>query len=125
LSALYSHYFGGVRVNGTAAWARKDKVPGDTSQAWLLEASVEPNDHWTIFARAEQVDQDELTIGAHHGPQYTVRKASLGAIYDWRLGDSVKLGLGALVNAYDIPGPLSAAYGDTGGGMAFIRLKIE
>jgi hypothetical protein len=126
LSALYSRRFGSNGVaSATLAWARKDKVPGDTSQAWLAEGAVQPDDRWTIFARAEQVDQDELTPGLHHGPTYTVRKASLGVIRDWRLGDSVKIGLGALVNAYDIPAPLSASYGDPGGGMVFVRLKVE
>lgn len=124
LSALYSQDFGGTKVSGTIAWARKDVVPGDTSQAWVVEGAVQPGP-WTIFTRLEQVDQSELTLGVHHGPQYTVRKASLGVIHDWWLGDNVRLGLGGLVNAFDIPAPLSASYGDPGGGMVFVRLKIE
>ncbi|MBX3481823.1 MAG: hypothetical protein KF842_15640 [Caulobacter sp.] len=126
LSALYSRRIGPEgKVSATLAWARKDRVPGDVSQAWLVEAAYQPDDRWTLFARAEQVDQAELTPGVHHGPQYTVRKASLGVIRDWRLGGHAKVGIGALVNGYDIPAPLSASYGDPRGGMVFMRLKIE
>ena len=124
LSALYTRQFNDTKVSDTLAWARKDRVPGDTSQAWVVEGAVQPGP-WTIFARAEQVDQSELTLGVHHGPQYTVRKASLGVIHDWWLGDNVRLGVGGLINAFDIPAPLSASYGDPRGGMIFVRLKIE
>ncbi|RYF88884.1 MAG: hypothetical protein EON95_19675 [Caulobacteraceae bacterium] len=124
LSALYTRDFGGTKVSGTLAWARKDVVPGDTSQAWVVEGAVQPGP-WTIFTRLEQVDQSELTLGVHHGPQYTVRKASLGVIHDWWLGDNVRIGVGGLINAFDIPAPLSASYGDPGGGMVFVRLKVE
>ena len=125
-SALYARRFGSAGlVSGTAAWARKQKKPDNVElDAWLFEAAVQPDDRWTVFARAEQVDQDELTLGGGHGPAYTVRKLSVGAIHDWRLSDNVKFGVGALINAFDIPSPLSASYGDTGGGMAFVRLKV-
>ncbi len=53
-----------------------------------------------------------------------MRKLSVGAIHDWRLSDTLKLGVGGLVNGFDIPAPLSAGYGDPGGGMAFVRLKV-
>ena len=124
VSALYSQQFDGAKVSATLAWARKDRVPGGASQAWLVEGAVQPGP-WTVFARVEQVDQSELTLGVHHGPEYTVRKASLGVIHDWWLGDTVRLGVGGLVNAFNIPAPLSASYGEPGGGMIFVRLKIE
>ncbi len=88
--------------------------------AWLFEGSVQFNDSWAVFARAEQVDQAELAPPS----VYTVRKVSIGAIHDGRLSDDIKLGVGVLINGFDIPSPLSASYGDPGGGMAFVRLKI-
>ena len=126
LSALYAKRIGSAGlVSGTVAWARKEKKPDDVElDAWLVEAAWQPDDRWTVFTRAEQIDTDELTPGGGHGPAYTVRKLSIGAIHDWRLSDSVKLGVGALFNSFDIPSPLAASYGDTGGGMAFVRLKI-
>jgi len=120
LSALYGRAFGSAGfVSATGGWARKDK-DGETLDAWLFESAIQFNDAWTVFARAEQVDQAELAPGNI----YTVRKVSIGAIHDWRLSDDIKLGVGALINGFDIPSPLSASYGDTGGGMAFVRLKI-
>ncbi|WP_029915866.1 hypothetical protein [Caulobacter sp. UNC358MFTsu5.1] len=121
LSALYSRDVGATgSVSATLAWARKDRIPGDALQAWLFEGAVAPDRHWTLFTRAEQVEQDELA--GHHGGVATVRKLSVGAIYDVRLSDSVKLGFGGLASAFDAPRALG--YDDPTGGMAFVRLKI-
>jgi hypothetical protein len=121
LSALYSRPFGnGGSVSATLAWARKDRIPGDALQAWLFEGAVKPDEHWTVFTRAEQVEQDELA--GHHGGVSTVRKLSVGAIYDLPLSDNVKLGFGGLASAFDVPASLG--YDEPTGGMAFVRLKI-
>ena len=121
LSALYSRPFrDNGSVSATLAWARKDRIPGDALQAWLFEGAVQPDQHWTVFTRAEQVDQDELA--GHHGGVATVRKLSVGAIYDVPLSDSVKLGFGGLASAFDAPSALG--YDDPTGGTAFVRLKI-
>jgi len=126
LSALYARRIGSAGLaSATFAWARKAKKPDDLQlDAWLVEAAWQPDDRWTIFTRAEQIDTDELTLGHGHGPVYTVRKLSVGAIHDWRLSEDIKLGVGVLVNGFDIPAPLSTGYGDAGGGMAFVRLKV-
>jgi hypothetical protein len=121
LSALYSHSFrDNGSVSATLAWARKDRIPGDALQAWLFEGAIQPDQHWTVFTRGEQVQQDELS--GHHGGVATVRKLSLGAIYDIPIAENVKLGLGGLVSGYDAPRALG--YDDPAGGMAFVRLKI-
>lgn len=123
LSALYARPVGaGGQVFATGAWARKDKA-SERLDAWLLETAWRVDDAWTLFGRAEQVDQDELTPGGGHGPVVTVRKAAVGAIHDWRLSDAVKFGVGGLVDVIDAPGGLG--YGDAGGGMVFVRLKVE
>jgi hypothetical protein len=121
LSALYSRKFANdVSVSATLAWARKDRIPGNALQAWLFEGAIQPDLHWTVFTRAEQVEQDELA--GHHGGVATVRKLSVGAIYDVPLSDSVKLGFGGLASAFDAPAALG--YDAPTGGMAFVRLKI-
>jgi hypothetical protein len=123
LSALYSRPFGAHgdgSLSATLAWARKDRIPGDALQAWLFEGAVQPDRHWTVFTRAEQVEQDELA--GHHGGVATVRKLSVGAIYDVPLSDTIKLGFGGLASAFDAPAALG--YDDPTGGMAFVRLKI-
>lgn len=124
LSALYTRPLDYGRLSASFAWARKEKKPNDlTLDAWLFEGAWQLDDRWTLFTRAEQIDTDELS-GHGHGPVYTVRKLSVGAIHDWRLTDDIKLGVGATINAFDIPDPLAGSYGDVGGGMAFVRLKI-
>ena len=121
ISALYARPIGAWgSLSATLAWARKDRIPGDALQAWLFEGAVQTREHWTVFTRAEQVEQDELA--GHHGGAATVRKLSVGAIYDVPLSDSVKLGFGGLASAFDAPSALG--YDDPTGGMAFVRLKI-
>jgi hypothetical protein len=122
LSALYARPFRrDGAISATFAWARKDRIPGDALQAWLFEGALQPDQHWTVFTRAEQVEQDELA--GHHGGVATVRKLSVGAIYDVPLRPHVKVGLGGLVSAFDAPASLG--YDDPTGGMAFVRLKIS
>jgi hypothetical protein len=122
-SAIYTRRVGGAGVfAATLAAGRKDLTPGPALWAGLAEAALQPNDHWTFLARAERVEENEL--GLPGAAPATVGRLSVGAIYDVRVAPQVKLGLGGLVEAFDIPGPLSAAYGDPHGGMLFLRLKI-
>ncbi len=113
--------FGQKRVTGLPAAADR------TLNAWLLESAVKPADPWTLFARAESVDNEELLIlPGGIMPTETVGKVSLGAIHDWRAAAHVKIGLGALYAFDFVPGALRAAYGDDPhGAMAFVRLKID
>jgi len=123
LSGMYVRPFGDHGTfAATAAWARKDKVPGPAMDAALLEAELMPNNAWTVFGRAEEAQQDELS-GVEHGPIYTVRKLSLGAIRDFRVSEKVKVGLGAQVGAYDAPKALG--YDSPTSGTVFLRLKID
>ncbi len=92
---------------------------GDTLGAWLGEAAVHPNENWTVFARAESVEADELAPGTN-----TVARLSLGAIRDWRINDHAVFGVGALIEDHFTPAALDAAYDDPRGAMGFIRLKI-
>ena len=120
----------------TAAYGRKDKSPGPALNAWLLESALRLDERWTVFARAEAVEQDELL--GHHGdddhhgdegeeasPIFDVGKVSLGAVRDFRLAPRVKFGIGAAVSAFRIPDALEPEYGDASGALAFVRLKVE
>ena len=122
-SAIYTVRFGqrGVWATTLAA-GRKDLTPGPALWAGLAETSVMPDDHWTVFARAERVEENEL--GAPGAPVATVGRLSAGAIYDIPLSPHLKMGLGGLVSAFDIPGPLKASYGDPQAGMVFLRFKL-
>ncbi|HLZ73999.1 MAG TPA: hypothetical protein VKQ35_03270, partial [Phenylobacterium sp.] len=113
----------------TAAWGRRSSL-GTDLDAWVLESAVKPNPAWTVFGRAERLDNDELVAppaGAAHGPAFTVGKVSLGAIRDWPVGDHLLFGLGGLYALDFVPGALKSAYGSTEphGAMAFVRLKLH
>jgi hypothetical protein len=96
---------------------------GRTLNAWLVESAYKPRDPWTVFARAEGVQNAEL-LASHQVEN--VGKVSVGAIHDWRAAKHLKVGLGGLY-AFDFtPSALNADYGSRPrGGMAFVRLKID
>lgn len=114
--------------SSTLAWGRKTNDHDESKDGWLLESAVHPDDRWTVFARAERIETDELEPGpgGGHGPLHTVSKASVGVIHDWRLGEHTRLGLGALYAVNQVPAALEPAYGgDPAGMMVFVRLKVE
>lgn len=126
-SAIYTVPFGDDGWwSTTGAWGRRSSGQEDLD-AWVLESAVRPNAAWTVFARAERTENNELTsVGGHHGPVYTVAKASIGAVRDWRVSQHVSFGVGGLYAFNFVPDGLEAAYGgDPKGGMAFVRLKID
>ncbi|WP_439471466.1 hypothetical protein [Brevundimonas sp.] len=112
----------------TLAWGRKINDHDESKDGWMLEGAISPDDRWTVFARAERIETDELVpgVGGGHGDLHTVAKASVGAVHDWRLSDNVRFGLGALYTVNQVPGPLEPLYGgDPDGGMLFMRMKVQ
>jgi hypothetical protein len=128
-SAIYTRPVGKAGWwSSTAAFGTKRlSQDGRRLNAWLLESALKPSDPWTVYARAESVDNAELlTLPGGKTPTLTVSKLSLGAIHDWRAARHVKVGLGALYAFDFVPGPLEAAYGGgPHGAMVFMRLKID
>jgi hypothetical protein len=111
----------------TAAWGRKMRSDGVSTDALLLESSLKQGP-WTVFGRAERLETDELDAhaGHAHGDVQTVGKLSLGLIHDWKVAEHTRLGLGGLYTFDFIPEGLTHAYGDgPHGAMAFLRLVIE
>ncbi len=112
----------------TLAWGRKDRSDGVTLDGVALESALKPNADWTLFARAERLETDELDPhpGHAHGDVAKVAKLSLGAIRDWRVAESLKFGVGGLLTANAVPGALKGDYGSSPtGAMAFVRLVVE
>ncbi len=110
--------------SATVAFANKERSDGVSLDAWLGEAAWHPNDRWTVFARGEAIETDELGA-VHHGPVEDVARLSIGAIRDWRVNAHAVFGVGALVQqhlaSYALE-PLSD--GDPVGAMGFVRLKV-
>ena len=127
VSAIHTIRFGGGGWwSTTAAWGRRT-AEGQDLDAWVLESAVKPDPAWTIFARAERVETDELTtVAGHHGPVFAVAKASIGAVRDWEVSSHLSFGLGGLYAIDRVPGGLKGAYGrNPSGGMLFARLKLR
>ena len=114
--------------SSTLTWGRKTNDHGESKDGWLLESAVHPNDRWTVFARAERIETDELVsgVGGGHGSLYTVGKASVGVVRDWRIAEHVRFGFGGLYAINRVPTALEPLYGrDPDGAMLFVRLKID
>lgn len=107
----------------TAAWGLKRTGHGDHLNALLAEAEWQPADLWTLFTRAEWVENAELLTG------HTVTrsgKITLGAIRDFQLAERIKLGLGVSGDLAIVGRPLKTAYdGNPTGTMVFTRLLLE
>jgi hypothetical protein len=132
-SAIYTRVVGDNGLwSSTAAWGRKRRTGGEISDAHVLETAFKPNPDWTLFARAERLETDELDphsttpSGPAHGEMQTVAKLSMGAIRDWRISPHAKIGLGVLAAFHSIPGELEHAYGASPkSAMGFLRLVID
>ena len=107
-------------VAATLAWGLKSLGGGRRLNGLLAEAEYKPSEAWTVFGRAEWVENAELLAGQ-------VSRAgafSLGGIRDFALDPHWKLGFGGLY-AFDFA-PGHAGYGQTPrGAMAFVRLLAE
>lgn len=128
-SALHTRRIGAEGWwSSTLAWGRKTNDHDESKDAWLLEAAISPDDRWTVFARAERTETDELlpAAGGGHGALFTVAKASVGVVHDWTVASRVRFGLGGLYAINRLPAGLEPSYGgDPDGAMVFVRLKID
>jgi hypothetical protein len=104
---------------GTLAFGRKQLTGGTRENAWLAEAEYKPGNLWTLFARAESVETDELAAG----PIRTVGEATLGAIRDFRVAKHLKAGVGGSYTVDITPSALTPTYGDNPrGATLFVRI---
>ena len=110
----------------TLAWGRKT-VGAHRDDGFALESAVKWTD-WTLFGRAEQVENRELVASvAEDAPAYRVAKASLGLIRDFKVAEHVKVGLGGLYAVNFVPRALKDDYGSRNphGAMGFVRLAVQ
>ena len=125
VSAIYTQPFGKDNIWSTmVAWGRKMMKPGDTLDGFILETAAIFQKKYTVFARAERVQENEL-LDLEPAPIFTVNKLTVGGIYDFVRTDHAKFGIGGLVSFYGVPDGLKSVYGDPTSAMAFVRLKIE
>jgi hypothetical protein len=115
----------GWRAAATLAWGRKT-VEHHNDDAAAAEASAK-HGAWTLFGRGEITENRELLALEDHGPAFTVGKASIGAIRDFRIANHFSVGAGGLLSVNFAPDTLAPLYGGSNpvGAMAFVRLKLE
>ena len=111
----------------TVAWGRRSAESG-----WLdavaVESALNAGRSWTLFARGERIDNDELPpLGGVAGMPYTVGKVSVGAVHDFPYSGHIRFGVGGLFALNFVPAALESAYGGRTpkGVMLFLRLKVE
>jgi len=125
-SAIYTVPFGDAGWwSSTLAYGQRTSPHGDLG-ALALESALKPNAAWTIFGRAERVENDELVPG-QHGPAFTVAKASLGAVHDWPIAEHLSFGVGGLYSVNFLPSGLAPFYQreNPAGAMGFVRFKLR
>lgn len=123
-SAMYvTALDGGGSFAATLAWGLKRLSDGTDLNGVLLESEYKPAELWTLFARAEWEQNNELDAA---GRLRDVGELSLGALRDWRVGQHWKAGFGALY-AFDlVPSHVMPSYGsDPHGAMAFVRVVAD
>ena len=108
----------------TLAWGRKQITGEEALDAFVLESALKPTKLWTVFARAERVDEMELR-SPHPVMADTVSKLSLGLVRDFVVSKHASLGLGGLYAFNWANVPLRTLYGGSqNGAMVFLRLKL-
>jgi hypothetical protein len=128
-SAIYTRRLGErTWWSTTVAWGRRRSTGDAALNAYAVESALKPSPPWTLFARVEHEQNNELiNAGPARGVEYTVGKISVGAIRDVRVTEALVIGVGALYAFNFVPEPLGILYGgaDPKGAMAFVRIKID
>jgi hypothetical protein len=121
-SATYVTQLGGGSLAATLAWGLKLESDGTALNGVLLEGEYR-FDPWTVFARTEWEQNNELHALDR---ARSVGELTLGAIHDWPVAEHFKIGLGALY-AFDFtPSSIAPSYGDNPHGfMGFVRLATQ
>ena len=125
-SATYNKKLEHGNWQTTLAWGKNSQQPGISSNAYLFESAFGWYGH-TIFARAENVQKNELFLpgSPFAGRTFDVSKFSLGYVYDIHVAEHVSLGLGAVGSLYALPSSLDPFYGSNPQSfMLFTRLKL-
>ena len=124
-SAAYNLPLANGNWQTTFAWGRNVDDPGHTLDGLLLESAVTFGEH-TVFARAENVQKDELfqPPSPLAGDIFRVSELSLGYVYDVPVFEHVAAGVGAMGTVDFVPHTIEPYYGSNPVSfMAFIRLK--
>ncbi len=108
------HFSNGRGLTAMVAFSAKTAVPGESLTAWLSEINWDMDGHNTLFARVENVANDELFANpAHplHDEIFRISKFQIGFARRIPLGP-VQMALGGAISAYTKPAALNPFYGN-------------
>lgn len=115
-------FAGGSSLAATLAWGLKQESDGTSLNGILLESEYHL-DPWTLFARTEWEQNNELDAS---GRTFGVSDLSLGIIHDWPVAEHFRFGVGALYAFDFVPSAIAPSYGGSPHGfMAFVRLATR
>jgi len=102
------------RLSVTGAFSAKNRLPGETLTAWLVEANYDITPRHGVFGRIENVRNDELFPEGDplHGQTFRVGKFTAGYGYTVPLSGPLSLALGGSASFYAKPRALDVTYGD-------------
>jgi hypothetical protein len=129
-SAAYSGDVGDGDLSAMVAFSAKKRDDAATVTAWLAEAHWAIDDRHNVFARVENVANNELFPDHSdplHDQTFRVSKFQLGYAWQTPLNDdeSLNLALGGSVAAYAKPDVLDAVYGKSPlGATIFARITL-
>jgi hypothetical protein len=106
--------YAGHGVSALLGWSDKHALPGRSLTAWLAEANWDVDRHHTLFARAEDVANDELfpkLADPLHDRTFRIGKLEGGYAYRMPFVGPFTLALGGAVGVYAKPAALDVAYG--------------
>jgi hypothetical protein len=110
-------------LSATLAWGLKHLSNGTDLNGLSLESEYRSCDVWTVFARGEWEENNEIAPG---GAIARVGEITVGGIRDFKLSAHWKMGLGASYAVDLTPAVAVPAYGGNPHGiMGFVRLVAE
>lgn len=126
-SISYQHHWDRINWGTTLAFGENFNQPGNDLHAVLLESTMIFRNTHTVFARAENVEKDELFSpgDSRDGHIFDVTKISAGYIYDFPRWYHVKFGIGGMGSVFILPDSLHSTYGSEPlSFMLFVRMKL-
>ena len=123
-----AHFANGNGLTATAAFSAKNRDPGPTLTAYLVEVNWDIDDHHSLFGRFENVKNVELFPDHSdllHEVPFRVSKLQAGYAYRLPLSGPVNLALGGSVAKFLKPDTFDTAYGKSPVGFTlFAKLSL-
>ncbi len=128
-SAFYDGTWGDTgRWEGMVGWGQDRNRPGHRLNAFTAEGAFQSGDRHTFFARAEQVEKDELFLepDPRAGRVFDVGELTAGYRYDFLRGEHAAVGIGASGTLSFVERELRSDYGDSpGSALLFLHVALH